>query len=230
MKVSIEVNGSELGVLNSKCFILEKMFDIRTVNSGSIKVDYPDEAGKYLLFSRVLNNKVVFINDSDPTKGSARSLSPYILDNGAITWWFWAGASIMLYVYREIKQDDEAKSYGLSIYNQNGTLFYSSEKLPLRIKSIREFTTEQITKNPQPSKDESVPYYIDKDCMVLDVMMYEPGTPIIQQVRRPIISQEGIVRLATAVFPSAYYGGSEEVMLSNYIVVAYAPDLLPRYE
>jgi len=218
MNTHMSLNGTALGLASSKCFVLEQTIDCKTapLNAG-IPVEYPEEGEKYLLFGR-------------GTSTDCFGCIAYVL-NGRVYWGYsgWvtppeaAAYNYKIYVYREIKDKDKtAGTYGLNIYNDNGSLFYSSDKLPLRIKGLRYFSDDEIWNMIPPLKT-----YNDSGCMVLLNAMATPKGGFLRLVVTPAINAFGQLQVGRAAVSHA--GGDINRVFNNYVVVAYAPDLYPRH-
>ena len=215
MNPYMALNGTPLGLASSKCFILERTIDCSKVLSGTVAVDYPSEASRYLIFGRSTNVDQL-------------ACLAYVID-GKVQWshigQYESGYvfNYKLYVYREIKDTDKVSgTYGLNIYNDNGSLFYSSDKLPLKIKGLRYFSDADIGNLFPPIKT-----YTDPNCMVLLNTLATSKGDFLRMVYTPSINAYGT--LSKSQFFPSHAGGDKDIVFNNYVVVAYAPDLYPRH-
>lgn len=222
MKISFEVNGNELGLLNSKCYVLEKTYDFRTSFPGKLtdggmfavrhKLEHPELGGQYLLFTRMAS---VSAGRKFP------DMTIHSISNSEMR--VTTLLNTVAYIYRPIQNSDTLDEYGLNIFNERGSLFYSSSKTPLRIKDVV----------PNPTKGGSgfqTPPFVDgyAGCMTLNQIGTLWGGGVMRMYDFPAIMPDGKLVMGNGFWGGGSSAGSR--LFNSHAIVAYAPDLLPKWK
>lgn len=223
MKPRIAINGAELGLLSSNTYVLEKT--INMLEDGYIGdprypnlryytfiPNFPDYWDKYIFFHRSPRYNW---NGTD----AAGMAYPVPLSPQNIS--FMCPDIINIYVYRPIQESDIDLKLKFNIYNEDGKLFYSASKLPLRIKTV-------LTDVPKSNFNEPLkPVFGHENCMVMSQVTCVDEAGFFSIGYGYGISNDGA--LTRAAFLSQF-GGGESYDNDQGCIVAYAPDALPRWK
>ncbi|PHM52386.1 hypothetical protein [Xenorhabdus hominickii] len=218
MNLSFEVDGNELGILSSKCYVLEKEYDL----SEYVQGEYKNYLGKNVIhipeYPHLLSNYLIFSKHVKSAK--VENYFHYEIKAGEIKLML-IGAETKAYIYRPIQSGDSNDTYGLNMYNENGELFYSSSKTPLRIKDFVKLEFGHPLANPKP-----IMGY--KDCMVLSMNFGHHYQYPLKSISFPAINSEG--GLFVGYFNQNFGGAGITFINNDHAVVAYAPDSMPRWK
>lgn len=227
MRSIIAINGAELGLLSSNTYVLEKiinMLEEGTVNDPryptlryyTYNALYPDIWDSYIFFHRSIRYKW----GGENTSGGAIA---YPMPDGKSKFYFMCPDYNNIYVYRPIVDGDRDLKTKVNIFNEDGKLFYSASKLPLRIKDV-------ITGLSYDGllDDKKLPYVSGHSgCMVMSQVTDVWELDFFSLGLGYAISNDGVI--TRAYFPSQF-GGGESYSNDQGCIVAYAPDALPRWK
>ncbi|MEZ2756124.1 hypothetical protein ACBQ54_00175 [Providencia vermicola] len=223
MKPRIAINGAELGLLTSNTYVLEKIINMLedgvvsdprypNLRYYSFIPNFPELWDSYIFFHRDARRNF------DGRYGGGVAY-PIPLSDKNIS--FTCGDSINIYAYRPIQESDIDLKLKFNIFNEEGKLFYSASKLPLRIKTV-------LTDVPKIDFNGVVePVFGYENCMVMSQVTGVDEASFFSIGYGYGITNDGVINRA-AFF--AQYGGGESYDNDQGCIVAYAPDTLPRWK
>ncbi|MEQ4922339.1 hypothetical protein [Proteus hauseri] len=227
MKPIIAINGAELGLLSSNTYILEKIINMLedgtvedprypTLRYYAYNVLYPDIWDKYIFFHRSVRYKW-------GGEGEGGGATAFPIPDGKSQFGIMCADYNNIYVYRPILDVDRDLKTKVNIFNDDGKLFYSASKLPLRIKDVITNLSYDGIINNKP-----LPHISGHDgCMVMSQVTDVIELSFFSMGLGYAISNDGIITRST--FPSQF-GGGDSYSNDQGCIVAYAPDALPRWK
>ncbi|WGL97223.1 hypothetical protein QE177_04705 [Arsenophonus sp. aPb] len=177
--------------------------------SFTYSIKYPSMWDKYIIFHRNARTNGIYTNFVNAHR-NATSISMFAMK------------TVNVYVYRPIVDSDRNKSVYVNIYNENGSLFYSSSSFPLRIKDI-------ITGISYDGVNEGKPDYRSgyQNCMVLTYLSAIWEYSFAKTIFGYGASNDGYIARS---WDNAALGGGTSFTNDFGCVVAYAPDAYPRWK
>lgn len=221
MKPVISVNGNELGLLSSVTYVLEKIIDMSTLPEDKDNSTYWHKAHYSVEHPKIWDKYIVFHRDAY-IDGIGASMLRYSWTNQQMN--FLGLKTLKIYIYRPILETDVSKKSGVNIYNEDGSLFYSSDKFPLRIKDIiTDLSWEGTILSYNKPLDHRSGY---QGCMVLTYLTVSVEGDFFSLLFGYGINNSGNVSRTTDL---AGLGGGGVYGNDIGCIVAYAPDCYPQW-
>lgn len=221
MEPVISVNGNELGLLSSVTYVLEKIIDMSTLPEDENNSTYWHKVHYSVEHPKIWDKYIVFHRDAY-IDGIGASMLRYGWTNQQMN--FLGLKTLKIYIYRPILETDACKTSGVNIYNEDGSLFYSSDKFPLRIKDIiTDLSWEGTILAHDKPLDHRSGY---QGCMVLTYLSVSVEGDFFSLLFGYGINNTGNVSRTTDL---AGLGGGGVYGNDIGCIVAYAPDCYPQW-
>ncbi|AKJ41813.1 hypothetical protein [Pragia fontium] len=213
MSVIVKFNGIKSGIADSKCMLLEDIYDLSSSTPSFVK--YKNDSS-YIIFCRqpglppVVNGKANYPGSTfsvNPSTGQIIGLNPF-------------APPPIIYIYRGIRAGDNSGSGPVcNIYNGKHELFYTSRKTPLQIERINKLDTNKMM-NPFEN------YVVRTDAhklMVFCGVLASYASSFFRELNVATVWGNGHMAIGSVGFAGG--DGSAASIYTDVAITAYAPDL-----